>query len=497
MNNIPWTVSIIAQYSENEEIVKLSYCNLIDSIIRQRNPSINFHLLRYHKEKKIVEFFSFEYSSPHSNRKIIKITPKTIGDFYSSPAYLIEFFEQLSLQGNTEHHFLITWGHGAGLGLFSEGDLPQIIRKWVASDMGSTIMPTSQNINYYSDALDFYNRMFSSGAGGYFGSIFPTKAITDYFIQEMNIVFPEDWKDALKSDFRIIPIEFFVSAFEQTFQRAGKKIEYMYTMNCFMQMFETGYLLRNHVKYFIGAENFQFFLGPDYDSLFQDLSSQPDVDDILLREIGNRIVVNYKIKYAKAEVFEILIRFVPRHATIVHLKEFFLVATDLRRYEKLNEMLNQVAEIFITNKKLLYPLIRRARDKCKHISNPNFGIIDIIHFLTQLLEENLQTPALQTLIHNIISDIKNPQTMINNTGIPTSLCIPVDFGVLRHCSCPQGISFFFPKDATKSEDQRFIDFFMREFYKPDVSNSFTSFLSNSSWASFVRDYFFSDIFRTR
>jgi len=496
MSNPQWTVSIIAQYSESDEIVCVTYCQLINSIIAHRNPNVNFYVLRYHKEKEVTKFFSYDFVSPDKDRVETPFEPKCTQNFYDSPGVIIEFFRDFSLKSNAGHHFLITWGHGAGFGLFSEGDVPEsFVNLFGGRNLKGDF--SMHLLNKTANMLFFYNRMFSSGATE--NIPIDKKSIDVASFLEPQKIFALGHPfifHALKKFFRIVSMESVAFAIKETFGNKKIKIDYMYSMNCYMQMFETGYLLKGYVHYYAAAENYQLFPGPDYDALFKDLSTTYSTKDPDLKKLSVSIIANFEKKYQRSEIRDLLRRFsTSMERVITDISEVFLSVTNLEFYEQLKDKIDLLATQFVEKKNGLYLLIQQARKRCQYVSSTDYGIIDIAHFCKELLKEKLQNETLSKDLKEIVTLIeKAGYLVVCKRDAAPSLCIST---LSREepppTLCPHGISIFFPKDKNNSRSAEYVHYFIEHFYKQNTSNFMNSFLMESSWRNFVIDYFSADL----
>ncbi|HEY0609085.1 MAG TPA: hypothetical protein VGD35_05500, partial [Chitinophaga sp.] len=160
-----WTVSIIAQYTEEDDFIRICYDQLIQSIQKHNNPNVKFYVLKYHKETEVTAFITYDLVSEDRDRVPHSTHPKSTKNFYDSPEIITEFFNELSLKSGAAHHFLITWGHGAGFGLFTEGSLPERLAEFINERHGDHFLDKDLK-KKIQKALLFYNRLLSSGAVG-------------------------------------------------------------------------------------------------------------------------------------------------------------------------------------------------------------------------------------------------------------------------------------------------------------------------------------------
>ncbi len=495
MSNPQWTVSIIAQYSEKDEFASICYSQLIGSIVANRHENVHFYVMQYHKENEETTFFSYDYTSAVTNRTENTHSPESTQNFYESPAVMVEFFNNYSLKHASSRHFLLTWGHGAGFGLFAEGDLPEMISRLIGHEhnVDKTLQDKIRN------AVLLYNQLYSSGAIGNprfrdrletFGLFLESSGLL-YFVDKIRL---EELMKGIQQVFRVMTIEDFAGALAESFGKAGKTIDFMYAMNCYMQMFETGYLLKDVVRYFGTAENFQLFPGPDYDALFEDLATTYAVPQPDLQQLSKSIIRNYEKKYERGEVIALLGQFPDSRFNVsTIIKESCISITNLSLYETLRREMDQLATLLKTQP-ALYPTVQQARKRCHPVSSTNYGIIDIAHFCKQLLKMQIPHPPLTDILHTIIRTIDTQGQLVVSIKEAPSLCLPpAGSPPSTETVCPHGISIFFPKDQNNSRSSEYVHYIMEHIYQPNASASANVFLEDSQWDEFVIDYFFSDL----
>lgn len=473
-----WTVSIIAQYTEKEDIVRKSYKDLIDIICMQGNTSVNFFVMQYHAEEKQTYFYTYAYDPTTTRRVEKRSCPKCTENFYDSPNVMIEFFRSYALKMADTHHFVMLWGHGAGFGTFAEGELPE------PED------PPLKESGFLKLKSDFartaivYKALLSGGVATRKKEPESMAAIVESFVNKNKVQLLKPAFLSLAEDsFKMVSVESIALALSKSFGEAGKKVDILYAMSCYMQMFESGFLFRECADYYGGSEAFQLFYGPDYKRLFHQLATTHAVPVPEMKTLVSDMVNDFINLYTG-----------PASPASVSADKLCLTFSFLPEFEHFNKQLSQLALYLQQYRDVLYLLVRNARARCTSFTSFEFGIVDIAQFCTELLKENLPGDKLRQILEQIVDSIQqNGQLIIARKPAP-SLCTTLSNGGKNNAVCPQGLSIFFPSDKAGSKHDEFVHAFMKEFYRQDSKGGANAFLTNSLWDEFVLDYHFYENF---
>lgn len=458
MSEIKWTVSILLQYYEEDDY---AYEIIKKAIEKQSNHEIvKYYIFKYDilRDKADILTVKIEESNPKL------YIYKKIGackDFYDDPEkYWKPFFNENAVIQNAKHNFLMTCGHGAGFGFVTNEKMPETLRfdeKQI------------ENINYLT-------RIFSTGVLGFNREKIGNTLLSAFFGSK----FSESGIDRLrlmKTGFAIIPLEVLSTVLVKSF---NKPIDIWYARNCYMQMFESGYILRPHVKYLVGSENFVLSAGLDYEKLFFELGNNQEGDQHL-KSLANNMCKNLPIKYSNEIFLKELEYRIPDFSRYA-VKFISQSVNKLNEYIIVRKVIDKLAIHFLQNK-TLYGLIREVRDECKDISSNPYGIIDLINFC-KMLKPRTNDKTLVEILDNLISLITNRiKNVVIADYFPEEGYTKDDYAI-----SPYGISIFFPKDKKKSANDQYIDFFMNNFYK-QKDQYLNEFLNESSWPLFVIDYY--------
>ncbi|NII24157.1 hypothetical protein HB364_03660 [Pseudoflavitalea sp. X16] len=460
MSNVKWTVSIIAQFQDGH---KQAFEELLNAIKDQTDTStVNYYIFKYYHEEKLADILT---ATPDQQGKLQIVQQPRVdaNDFHTEGTCLTDFFSSCSLKTDSDRHILITWGHGAGFGFFSEGTLrdndipPGMVRH-------TNLMHSSGIIQMGFDTI---NENFTR------------------HLNRNNLFLNNFSANAVQESFKVLTVKVLNDLIGKTFGSAGKKIDLFYSMNCYMQMLETGYFLSENVNYLAGSENFQFFFGPDYNKLFKKLHQDTPADPLSMETLSTSIVNDFDLRYKDPVIRR---QFIDIYQTPLQAFDTAsLSINNLQQYEQVNTKINTIATYFIDHKsKELYNLIRAARLKCRKVSGPTFGIIDMIHFCKSLLPLAAGKQELIDKLNDLINFVTNTKEVVVAKLHPPILCVPTAGDSI----CPQGFSIFFPNSRRESVADQFIRLFMDTFYLPEREAGVTNrFLDNSTWDEFIDTYY--------
>ncbi|SKC42233.1 clostripain-related cysteine peptidase [Ohtaekwangia koreensis] len=173
--------------------------------------------------------------------------------------------EKFLVNTNSHRYIIFTWDHGSSYGIFN--NLPN-------GNPQTDLHPLSDNLFKKYPQLAIKSTSL------------PPKKIT----AETNLNNEEEQK--------ILTMDELAAALNQNFKNT--KIELVVMMNCYMQLFDTGYALRRNVKYLIAPETYMFFNGYNYQFFFKKLFSNPDIPT---KQLAKHIVNSFETKiYTDAEI---------------------------------------------------------------------------------------------------------------------------------------------------------------------------------------------------
>ncbi|MBO9566363.1 MAG: hypothetical protein J7621_26550, partial [Niastella sp.] len=240
---------------------------------------------------------------------------------------LIAFFKHHVLNESADRHMLITWGHGAGLGFFAERQ-NALIRSFAFN---------TEAIKPLQDFVDYSHVERFLRANGYARKIRNSSATTmQKFLKTNNVLANNRRRAELTRQpelldffkYKLIPVEDFADILKETFTDSGKKIDVMFTLNCYMQMFETGFCLKDQVDILVAPVTAIPFQGIDYNSLFKKINAGNASPEDIAREI----VTSYP------KIYENDPNFTPQRYKLTALK--------LNNHQEMLKQINQYCDIF-------------------------------------------------------------------------------------------------------------------------------------------------------
>lgn len=278
--------------------------------------------------------------------------------------------------------------------------------------------------------------------------------------------------------FRMITGEQLASIFEQSIGKANVLI----AVNCYTQMLETGFSLKNTVDLFIAPQTTMTYYGVHYAKLFDLLENNPCVG---LQAVADNVINNFLLKYSEEPFRSTELT---RYADEQNPNLVCLSANYLSEYDALidcvNELTDYLMQGFESGKEWLLDAAIRARRSCADLTpSRSFGFIDLSFFLEQLLKEAGPEPLLQE-IHQRFGLIRNRcvAALHKPPGPPDHYAVSMRRSV-RSTSSPLFLSIFFPAFAI-SADQMAI----REiYYSPD--DQLYLFRSRCRWEKYIRAIF--------
>jgi hypothetical protein len=470
MASFIWTVSIIVQYESQHEKAFQNLRKGIES--QQKQQSIRFFLLKHLIDEGRVEIEKLDCSlnPPHEFKPETQFI--TTNFFKKGVPVIKDFFAKYSLSESSDHHFILTWGHGAGFGLFRDGFPPEVPKKIAREITYLRRLFAASTLGFNADVVQSKYKEYLSTHGD-------TASFSE-FIQ--------------RKGFNIVTIDDLNTAIFETFGKAEKRIEFMFCMNCFMNMFETGYTLKNHVDHLISSETYQMWYGPDYKKMFDELIRIDYSKEEHVAKFAKLTVESYIDKY-KEPVLRSEIKQIYIGTLDIDFEELSLTVCRLSSYTQVNEKINSIAKHLVIQKSQdLYRHIGRAKRKCREVSiGETLGIIDILNFFEQLSFENGINQQLKVLLNDLLQFIAVPGSVVIAHHAWKNACELTIVDDQLAAICPKGFSIFFPNNKDDSITNDFVKFFMETFYRETQNRNIwegkSSFIKDSEWNNFVIEFY--------
>lgn len=474
MAKFKWTICVVMQIDEDAEI-EGKYKEFIGFIEKQQpNPAVRYVVLEYRNTIAAGQVI-----------KINKLVKATNADTFTSsdldnnqhdlyaPATLVDFFNNHVLDEESDSHMLITWGHGAGLGFFAEK---------ITNPIRAMALETIAGSADVDDFIDYSLSELMLRANGYARLIKePLENNLQSFAKRNNLFGVEAQRSAfLESStvselfrYRLIPIHEFAAILRQTFGVKQVKLDIMFTLNCYLQMFETGFTLKDHVNILVSPVTVIPFKGIDYDHLFKTFNEAPDTGaEVIARDI----VLRYPGVHAGDPAF--------------NSERYKLSANKLSHYEVIQKRIDLFCSFYelgfvegasyrslITGQeKKLNGFIQLTRRQCEdHTKGDDKHFVAVADFFNKF---RVQFSGLMPLDSGVIVNAGTVFQMVRDSIIQS-------FPPVSDPSVEQVLPFmsiFFPDKRDSAEHH--VKFFLDTIF----NNEATPFTSQSLWDNFVRRY---------
>lgn len=281
------------------------------------------------------------------------------------PGVLIDFFKRYVFYEGEEaveakRHFFLTVGHGAGFAMFlREQKVRQKIALFLESNnianakgladtiqlrkqmkqrhflMANVVMRTKKTQEwqlpanlFHLESIDGENRKTTIEKG-------ISNIIKDYYREDLLTV--NSMRDILKEAF---------APLNRTEDGISiPPIDMIIHINCYLQMFETGYAYKEVAKYLVASEMTIPVFGLDYQALFDCIAHMPDIDN---RSLATLITTTFgRLLYSQP----------------VDNRNAAISVNNLSKYEQIYQSLNDIAADFIR----LYDSRLGTQKKLRHI----------------------------------------------------------------------------------------------------------------------------------
>lgn len=243
---------------------------------------------------------------------------------------------------------IFTWSHGCGFGV-NVGDYE------TAKSLRNELIQFPDKIDRKGGIVEtvpknilLNARQFDEISDTHFRFLLNNKdlkpLLTDKKLQKNEFYFVEKGRNFDCGKLELLWMSDFAKALEDL--NLNKPFDLMLMINCYMQLFENGYMLRRVVDVLIGPETTMWAYGYDYRKIFGYVEENPGIDTA---ELAQKIVADY----------------IAMHNGMGHqqyLNETMLFANKLDKYELINTELQQTTEEICVRIDELKPVINNLRD---------------------------------------------------------------------------------------------------------------------------------------
>jgi hypothetical protein len=467
-----WTISIIAQIDNYNE---WEYNNLLKTIEWQDMiDNLRYVILEYRQgDQPTATVRQLNKNKPTlKNEDGIKLDVRSS---LADPALLENFFQNHVLpdKGISEHHMLITWGHGAGLGYFYYKDNDTKAKNDILhnfnvrtkhsverqNNVGRKDFKKLQrgfnrrNVDYNHFAAnimdDRINQQKNLRALGRELNLLDEPNLGDYAWEQIN---DDDYEMILKRTQLLTPSQLanvlktsFVEIDEDNEISKAIPINVFIANNCFSNMFEAGYVLRDNVEVYAASQSIVPFAGVNYGKLFESLDDYPDQD---MEELALNITDSFLPRYTEggfAKAFKI-------QRPDLNVRDFSISVNVLKYYENFYAIIDDLAKHLLEQlrdkdtRENYLEKIDIAREFCGDLAQ-GVGFIDFTNFFVELIKSfQDKNPGILKKIYKEFFFLKE-QTLLSIIN-PGNLFkfMPDNF----YSQSPQMFSIFFPSKFKRS-----------------------------------------------
>jgi len=488
-----WKISIIAQFNK-------SWAPEYDEFIAAiRKQTISARL----------RFIVLTYNSPDdpsatgtaSIKHYFRGMPKTIDpeptpfDLYDQTT-LNEFFSQEVLPIKAARHMFIVWGHGAGLGFFptiAPGSFTT--QAWFSQVFDPVPVVDHDKKKEALDSKDLANAInflqanfsmrpnFAPALGSYVSFGDQVYKIRDHTM--------------IHTLFKVVSVDQLAKALGILDQ----KTDIFIASNCYSQIFDAGFALKDKVEIMIAAETPIPISGFSYLPFFRNLRNAKSVpkddspaDQTYLDNLTINLVSKFNSKYTNSYLKKLR----KKDTTLEYDKDSIsLSGNRLSVYPQLQEVVASLGTILSASLPLRAPAdfssaIHNARTACRDLASPsdNIGTIDLTFFLHQLQQrfDGLNNKDLDPIVdklEKIRKDctiaILSPKALSTPTMDPFS---PAGRKIFN-CQNPQFLAIYCP--LSSGTGQMAIQDSLFKLFKEQTSNS-AHLPAAKPWDNFVLQF---------
>lgn len=234
--------------------------------------TILFYSFEEEPDEKDVYFNQLKFIKEDKNFDITN--PRDLSSFFT---------ESIKSEFAADRYMIFTWDHGASYGIFTD---------LVKSDKEKSENQASVTQSLIHQVVDFKQRSIPN-IGIKSKAIKPLKNIPGNFLAKTpsnnGATSAEVSSQSMKPV--LLTMEELAEAIKKSF--GENKIDIVVMMNCYMQLFDAGYALRDRVKYLVAPETYIYFSGYNYKSIFSLLSRKPLMST---KKIASKIVSSFQYK---------------------------------------------------------------------------------------------------------------------------------------------------------------------------------------------------------
>lgn len=390
-----WNIVILSSKDKHYET---EYRNLMTDVTAMKiHNNIRYIIYEYDHDAGPENTKIFEF--PFTNERV-EISAKDHSDLYKKED-LINFFKNVVIRSNSEgilnRYMIITWGHGAGLGVFAKIETPPL-KKVLHHDMEVAVMDenifklakeTADQIVLQQVFLNANNLINEIDLHSNFSPIIKTFELAGNLKKnDENLNALESFKEALTAtippQLKMLSGANLADIFSQSFPKEAK-VDVLITVNCYTQCLEFGNRLRDAVSLLVAPQTMIPFEGINYYQLFKYINDNRD-RRIETGQIARNITSCFWSKYDLVDLDTEFSKNYPGFP----LKATSFSCNNLAIYADIESVIGETGHIL--NQLCVYEKIKikffitRARNRCQDLTaSGDYGMIDFTVFFQNII----------------------------------------------------------------------------------------------------------------
>ncbi|MBS1605293.1 MAG: hypothetical protein JST42_21695, partial [Bacteroidetes bacterium] len=241
---------------------------------------------------------------------------------------------------SAKRRMLISFSHGAAFGI--NWDIGRVERPGPTTNpVTTTTSPAITTISNQYFFLD--NNDVQQIEANYIDGIAPPDERTRKSIRKGELLL--DKSKQFCSKLELLWISDVAKALKELL--GGEKIDLLVMNNCYMQNFETGYILHEVANYMLAPEGSMDGTGYDYKSLMERINDKPDID---LEELFKDIIADYVLYYRARNLED-------------SLSKQAIFINNLQVYPKALELYGRFLDILSANLDDIRPVLQNLRER--------------------------------------------------------------------------------------------------------------------------------------
>jgi hypothetical protein len=401
-----WTVSVIAILERDDHFQWEAYEEFERSIttLKSINKDIGFSIYLY--DVKDLTAYT-KKSKIFGGKYHLELTgSERINNFYGNNfQHIIDFLagnvaKKKLKKKETHRHFLITWGHGTGIGFFAQKDKSELRKLFTDNKLDSK--KDEDNLLYAIQKIRFLRTQLSLNDDQInIRKLLQNESLFDKRLSDEGLIdgFTAYVKDNIRKCVSAIELGDIIKEGLKDDVSAGDgpQVDFLLCLTCYTQMIETGFALKDVVKIMVAPETTISHFGYNYKKLFRLLTRKPAATET---QVANCLVNTYLAKYES----EYMSSKIKRGEFINGIEYRRLVSFNvirLRQYEEVARAIAAFVQFILSpantvticecNNIPAIDALRKARLRCLETSYPEIltdgnGVVDFNNLFMRFCE---------------------------------------------------------------------------------------------------------------